>query len=171
MASHWLDPTASCALCGCLRANTRQACTTGYLSFHPMAQCVVRAIKCLACRARVTQARSPASHCMQCSALTSPSLSSLHARGCTKPSVHAKVTKNIIYFQSVKHVGTPRQAATYSLGVVACEPRHDRCVPGMSQHWESCYKTCVRGNAMHVYHSAKLQTRAKQEYGHNTVLQ
>ena len=33
--------------------------------------------------ARVTPASSPASHCKQCSALTSPAL---HARGCASPS-------------------------------------------------------------------------------------
>ena len=54
----------------------------GCLSFHPMAQCVVHALKGLACRARVTPARSPASHCKQCSALTSPAF---HARGCVSP--------------------------------------------------------------------------------------
>ena len=57
--------------------------TVGYLSFGPMAQCVVHALKGLACRARVTPASSPASHCKQCSALPSPSL---HARGCASPS-------------------------------------------------------------------------------------
>jgi hypothetical protein len=59
------------------------AITVGYLRFGPMAQCVVHALKSLACRARVTPASSPASHCKQCSALTSPSL---HARGCASPS-------------------------------------------------------------------------------------
>ncbi len=49
--------------------------TTRYLSFHKMAQCVVHALKGLACRARVTR--------QHCSALTSPSL---HARGCASPS-------------------------------------------------------------------------------------
>jgi hypothetical protein len=39
--------------------------------------------KGLACRARVTPASSPASHCQQRSALTSPTL---HARGCARPS-------------------------------------------------------------------------------------
>ena len=45
----------------------QQVCrtTVGYLSFGPMAQCVVHALKGLACRARVTPASS---------ALTSPSL-------------------------------------------------------------------------------------------------
>ena len=65
---------------GCLRHNI----TAGYLSFGPMAQCVVHALKGLACRARVAPACSPASHCKQCSALTSPSL---HAHGgCASPS-------------------------------------------------------------------------------------
>ncbi len=59
------------------------SCTTGYLSFGPMAQCVVHALKGLACRARVTPASSPASHYKQCSALTSLAL---HARGCASPS-------------------------------------------------------------------------------------
>jgi hypothetical protein len=40
--------------------------------FGPMAQCVVHALKGLACRARVTPASSPASHCKQCPALMSP---------------------------------------------------------------------------------------------------
>jgi hypothetical protein len=62
--------------------------------FHPMAQCVVHALKGLACRARVTPASSPASHC---SALTSPSL---HA--------HAAVTKSIVFFQWVQNLGTLR---------------------------------------------------------------
>jgi hypothetical protein len=57
--------------------------TTGCQSFNQMAQCVVDALKGLACRARVTSARSPASHCKQCSVLTSPSL---YARGCASPS-------------------------------------------------------------------------------------
>ncbi len=48
--------------------------TAGYLSFQPMIQCVMHALKGLACRARVTPASSPASHCKQYSALTSPSL-------------------------------------------------------------------------------------------------
>jgi hypothetical protein len=57
--------------------------TAGCLSFHPMDQCVVHALNRLACRARVTPASSPASHCKQCLVLTSPSL---HARGCASPS-------------------------------------------------------------------------------------
>ncbi len=57
--------------------------TAGHLSFGPTAQCAVHALKGLACRKRVTPASSPASHCKQCSALTSPSL---QARGCASPS-------------------------------------------------------------------------------------
>ena len=57
--------------------------SAGYLRFGPMVQCVVHALKGLACRARVTPAISPASHCQQCSALTP---SSLHAHGCARPS-------------------------------------------------------------------------------------
>ncbi len=59
------------------------ALAVGYLSFEPMARCVVHALQGLACRARVTPASSPASHCKQCSALTSPSP---HACGCASPS-------------------------------------------------------------------------------------
>ncbi len=55
----------------------------GVPKFYPIAQCVVHALKGLACRMRVTPASSPASHCKQCSALTSHAL---HARGCTSPS-------------------------------------------------------------------------------------
>ena len=58
--------------------NTGMSTTAGYLRSHPIAQRVVHALKGLACRARVAPASSPASHCKQCSALTSPSL---HARG------------------------------------------------------------------------------------------
>ncbi len=68
--------------------------TTGCLSFHPMAQCVVHALKGLACRARVTQASSPASHwrhCKQLSALTSPAL---HACGGASPSRACRGHKN-----------------------------------------------------------------------------
>jgi hypothetical protein len=39
--------------------------TAGYLSFGPLVQCVVHALKGLACRVRVTPASSPASHCKQ----------------------------------------------------------------------------------------------------------
>ena len=71
-------PLSACAAACCYWSGT-----AGYLSFGPMAQCVVHALKGLACRARVTPAGSPASHCKQCSALTSPAL---HARGCASPS-------------------------------------------------------------------------------------
>ncbi len=64
----------------------------GYLSVHPMAQCVVHALKGLACRASVTSPCSPASHC---SALTSPSL---HTRGCASPSRTHRGHKNKIFF-------------------------------------------------------------------------
>ena len=80
-------------------------CTAGYLSFGPMAQCVVHALKGLACRARVTPASSPASHCKQCSALTSPSL---HARGCASPSRACKGHRKQNIFQWVQNLGTPR---------------------------------------------------------------
>ena len=45
--------------------NRRGAVSTsaGCQSFGPMAQCVVHALKGLACRARATPASSPASHC------------------------------------------------------------------------------------------------------------
>ena len=69
-----------------LQGSIHYPCALGtfeYRSFRPMAQCVVHALKGLACRARATPASSPASHCKQYSALTSPAL---HARGCTSPS-------------------------------------------------------------------------------------
>ncbi len=59
-----------------LNARVCASGATGYLSFGPMVQCVVHALKCLACRARVTPASSPVS-------LTLPSL---HARGRASPS-------------------------------------------------------------------------------------
>ncbi len=65
--------------------------TTRYVSFGPTAQCVVHVLKGLACRARVTPASSPASHCKQCSASTSPAL---YARGCTSPSCACRGHKN-----------------------------------------------------------------------------
>ncbi len=60
--------------------------TVGYLSFGPMAQCVVHALKGLACRARVTTASSPA----------------LHARGCASPSrARERHRKHKIFYQWV----------------------------------------------------------------------
>ncbi len=59
-------------------------CTAGYLSFGPMAQCVVHALDGLAYRARVAPASSPVLHYKQRSALTL--LPSLHSRGCASPS-------------------------------------------------------------------------------------
>jgi hypothetical protein len=71
------------------------------LLLHPMAQCIMHALKGLACRARGTPACLPASHCKQCSALTLPVL---HARGCASPSLlaHAEVTKYRIFFNGSK---------------------------------------------------------------------
>ncbi len=62
-----LNPLQASAfwLCCGLLSFVRLFITAGYLSFHPMAQCVVHALKGLACGARVTPASS---------ALTSPSL-------------------------------------------------------------------------------------------------
>ncbi len=79
--------------------------TAGCLSFHHMAQCVVHALKGLACRARVTPASSPASHCKQCSALTS--LRSTRAAAQVLIA-HADVTKNTTYFSmgpKLRHSG------------------------------------------------------------------
>ena len=63
--------------CGCLPARYFRVCqpmrnhalthggTAGYLSFGPMAQCVVHALKGLACRARAVPANLFAAHCEQ----------------------------------------------------------------------------------------------------------
>ena len=95
--------------------------TAGYLSFGPMAQCVVHALKGLACRAHVTPASSPASHCKQCSALTSPSP---HVRGCASPSrALAEVTENIIYFSMGPKLRYPTEGlvcAKFVLWLLAC---------------------------------------------------
>ena len=82
---------------------TKYHSTAEYLSFGPMAQCVVHALKGMACRAHVTPASFPASHCKQCSALTSPSL---HACGCASTSrAHCReVTKNIIFSMGPKRL-------------------------------------------------------------------
>ncbi len=77
------------------------------LSFRPMAQCVMHALKGLACRARVTPATLPASHCKQSSALTSPAL---HARGCASPSrARRDHRKYNICFQWVQNLGIRRE--------------------------------------------------------------
>ncbi len=76
---HSINPNAQCVSQSSTCAQTLRRNDTRYLRFGAMAQCVVHALKGLACRARVTPASSPASH----SVLTSPSL---HARGCTSPS-------------------------------------------------------------------------------------
>ena len=82
--------------------------TAGYLSFHPFAQCVVHALKCLACRARVTPASLPASHCRRCTALSR--LRRLRFTRVAAPVLlaHAEVTKNHNIFQWVQNLGTPR---------------------------------------------------------------
>ena len=67
----------------------------------PMAQCVVHALEGLACRARVTLASSPVSHCKQCSALTSPSL---HARGCASPSRVCLGSQKTYYFSNGSNI-------------------------------------------------------------------
>ncbi len=83
------------ACCMCLLALCFQMGTAGCLSFHRMAQCVVHALKSLACRAPVTPASSPASHCKQRSALTP-----LRSTRAAAPVLlaHAEVTENIKYF-------------------------------------------------------------------------
>ena len=93
---NWISATADYArLSQQPSVRCQQLGTTGCLSFHPIVQCVVHALKGLACRARVTPASSPASHCEQCSALTSPAL---HARGCASPSRAHRGNENIKYF-------------------------------------------------------------------------
>ncbi len=96
--------------------------TTGYLSFgpmaqrvlhalkglacfHSMAQCVVHVLKGLACRARATLASRTAS-----SAHRSRRLRSTRAAA---PGLlaHAEVTKNTTIFQWVQNVGTRRNHA------------------------------------------------------------
>ena len=68
--------------------------TAGYLSFHPIVQCVVHALKGLACHARVNPASSPgpASHCSASGAQRSRCLRFTHA---TVPVLlaHAEVIK------------------------------------------------------------------------------
>jgi hypothetical protein len=85
--------------------------TARYLSFDPMAQCVVHTLKGLACRARATQASSPASHCKQCLALTSPLL---HA--CARQSFLCSLrSQKHNIFQRVQNFGTPRYTCYSSL--------------------------------------------------------
>ena len=76
---------------------------------HPMAQCVSHALEGLVCCARVIPASSPASHCKQCPALTSPSL---NTRGCASPSRARRGHKkhNIVFNGSktlVSHSNAP----------------------------------------------------------------
>ena len=77
----------------------------------PYGQCGARALKSLACRARVTPASS----------LASPSL---HARGCARPSRVRQSHKNIIVFQGVQHFGTRRYQQ---------QVKHN-CAPSTSLH-------------------------------------
>ena len=76
--------------------------TAGFLSFHPMAQCVVHALKGLACRARVTPASSPASvlsahvACAPCARLRQSFSRTLTSQ------------KTLIFLQWVQNLGTPR---------------------------------------------------------------
>ena len=67
------------AACGLRDPRVPTTLTTGYLSFHLMAQCAVHALKGLAYRARVTLASSPASHCKQCSARAAAPVLLAHA--------------------------------------------------------------------------------------------
>ncbi len=68
--------------------------TVGNPSLRPMAQCVVHALKGLACRARVTSASLPASHSKQCSALMSP----LAAPGLLRQSSSRTLRSQITYY-------------------------------------------------------------------------
>ncbi len=73
--------------------------TTGYLSFGPMAQCVVHALKGLTCRARATPASSPAR-----TASTAKCSRRLRSTSTAVPALlaHAEVTNNIIFFHGSK---------------------------------------------------------------------
>ena len=94
-----------------------QCVTAGCLSFHPMAQCVVHALKAwLAARVSLRLARLPRT---ASSALRSRRLRSTCAAAPVLLA-HAEVTKNILFVQWVQNLGTPRynsahwvQAATY----------------------------------------------------------
>ena len=85
--------------------------TVGYLSFGPMAQCVVHALKGLACRARVTPASSPASHCKQCLGA--------HVAFAPRARLHQSFSrtltsqKTLSCFQWVQNVGTLRYCNYY----------------------------------------------------------
>ena len=92
-------PVPQCVVSPALVAGT--SLTARYLRFHHMAQCVVHALECLACRTRVTPASSPASHCKQCS----------HCLRSTRAAApvlltHAVVTKTLYIFQWIQNLGT-----------------------------------------------------------------
>ena len=114
-------------------------CTTGYLSFGPTAQCVVHALKGLACRARVTPVSSPASHCKQCSALTSPAL---HAHGCASPSCACLGSqKHNILFNGPKlgyPTGTLSVAMPFKL-FPPCFPGHSSFKLNYSHAHQKCF--------------------------------
>jgi hypothetical protein len=76
----------------------------GYLSFGPMVQCVVHALKGLACHARVSLrlARLPRT---ASSAKRSRRLRSMRAAAPVLLA-HAEVTKTYYYFQWVQNLGT-----------------------------------------------------------------
>ena len=89
-----------------------------------MDQCVVHARKGLPCRTRVSPASSPASHCTQCSALTSPSL---HARGCASPSrARWGHRKHNMLFQWVQNLGTPTVILKLHLVITCLQALVDR---------------------------------------------
>jgi hypothetical protein len=127
--------------------------------FGPMAQCVVHALKGLACR--VTPASSPASHCKQRSALTSPAL---HARGCTSPSRARRGHKDIIFFSmgtKLRHPAVPQAcgSARPVTGVVhiaesaACARAHYSNNNSKTE-WCACAKRT--GAVARASHNAKI---------------
>ena len=134
------------------------ACTARCLSFHPMAQCVVHALKGLACRARVTlslrQARLPRTvNSAQCSRRLR--------------STHAEVTKNITLFSlgpKLRHpavyIWVTRLLRTCRLHVVAScrgtrrpqasHPRSARAKPPCQHTMTSV--TSLAHHSMHQLH-------------------
>ncbi len=68
-----LRPEWICASCGSKQVRLSVACRTAvYLSFGPIVEKRMHALKGLACRKRVAAASSPAATCKQGAALTSP---------------------------------------------------------------------------------------------------
>jgi hypothetical protein len=84
---------------------------------------------CMACRVCVTPASSPASHCKQCSALTSPSL---HARGRASPS-HARHKKHNIFSMGPKL----RYQAVHCVPALSMKTaaRRSPCRPSRQKYW------------------------------------